>query len=395
MNIEQALEKSRRYEQYLELDSDNTLLLIQLGDAYHAAGQFDKARSTFEKCLALESDNEVAKSRLASVLLSEGSLDQAAILLTELLKQHPDNPVLRHNLAICQFAGNQLQEAKSVFLAQQNDPQLGRSAGFYLASILQMEDRLPEALGIISQLLDQQQEPYLLGYQSTLLYMLDRIDEALAVAKHVLTIDQDNADACSTLGTFYAEQLETELATDLFRHMTLHAPADVRGWHGLGLVKMHEQDLPGAIEYFERTTRMVPDSIAMWNTLAWAYFNHHRYQDAEASFSRVLEIDHNNSDGWGGLACALAMQKKIEQAEQHTKKALLMDRSSFAALFAKSLLVALKGNEARGKQMLTKVLEQPIRPGGEPAIDLINRYMKKTATKDRAVITSKTSKKPH
>ncbi len=395
MDKEQLLKKRIRYEQFLELDPENALIMIQLGDIYHSLGEFRLAVDLFTRCLDANSNDSVSRGRLANVLLSEGRAAEAEPLLKSLLSESPEDATLNHNYGICLFALNKHEEAKSIFIPQQDHPAIGRSAQYYLASILQIEDRVPDALNMVNSLLREKEEAYLLGYKSTLLYLLERLDEALEVAERVFVLDEFNPDACSTLGTFYTEQLEFELAHKMFDRILRVSPGDVRGWHGLGILKMLKKDIPGAIESFERTTEMLPGSIAMWNTLAWAYFNARRYPDAEIAFSHVIDIDQSNPEGWGGTACAQAMQMHLDKADSSFKKAFRLDRHSFSALFAKSLIVSLRGNKDKGDQILTKVFEQPIRPGGEKAIDTINRFMKLSQVDDSAVITSGRNKNLH
>ena len=395
MNRKELEQKCQRFEQFLAHDPENTLLLIQLGDLYHSLGEFSQARQAFSRCIEFEPTNQVAKGRMASVLMSQGEMSLAENMLKQLLDAEPDNAALRHNYAISLYAQHKLTEAKGIFMDQAEHVTLGRSARFYLASVLQLEDRVQDALEIVNQLLLQQEEVYLLGYQSTLLYLLERVDQAIAVAQRVLRIDEYNADACSILGNFYAEKLEYDVAQQMFERILRHSPTDVRGWHGVGILKMMQDDIPGAVGHFERTTEMVPESIAMWNTLGWAYFNSQRFQDSEKTFSRVIELDESNPEGWGGLASALALQNRVEEAEQAMRKALRLDRHSFSALFAKSVLLALRGNKEQGDKLFTKVLEQPVRPGGERTIDAINRYIKLNQVRDTAMITSHSSKKIH
>jgi len=393
--MDTLLAKIERYEGFLTEDPDNTALLISLGDLYHQIGQFDKAANTYNSVLALDGQHQIAASRKAGVLLSQGKLEEALAAYRTLQQTEKSDPVIELNAAICQFCLYQFDEAEAVFMRVTGNDGVGRTARFYMASIMQVRNKVSDALIQVEQLLSEQSEVYLVGYKSTLLYTLGRLDEAVHVAKQVLKDDSSNPDACSTLGTFYIENFEMEIAKPLFEKMTMRSPGDARGWHGLGLVAMLQGFMATAIELFEKSTRLLPKSAGMWTTLAWAYFNNKQYKEAEYAFERVIELNRNNPDGWGGYACALAMQTKLPEANKAADYAIRMDKHAFSAVFAKSLILALKGKKETAEKVLAALLEQPVRPDGEKAIELINRYMNKRNSEESALVTANNPKQIH
>lgn len=366
-------DKVKRYESFLSQDPENPQLLITLGDLYHASGQFSLARACYVKADAAEPSNTIARARIASLLLSSGKTLEAFDIYQALISAGENDPILYHNLAVCLFAHSDFERARQTFESLVSVPSVARSAEYYLASIDDTEDRTELALERIERLLQSGDELYLRGYRAVLLFSLGNASEAVAEANRVLALDSENADAWSVLAMIHSEQLNHDEAERCLSKLVELAPGDARGWHGMGLIELQKKNMNKGIEYFERAVEVLPDSSMMLMSLAWAHFCNQDYQASENGFKQVLKVNPNFGEAWGGLACALVPQNKIDEAEKCSRKASALDKTGFATLFAKSLLLKVKGKDQIATNLLAGMFEQEVRPGSERYIDLIEK----------------------
>lgn len=364
-------DKIETYEGYLSSDPENAQLLITLGDMYHATGRFSLAKDCYLKASVSDVDNTIAQARMGNLLLSMGRTLDAFEVFKKLISEGDNDPVIYHNLGVCLFSHSDFERARQTFESLINVTEVARSAQFYLASIDETEDKPELALERIERLLEAESELYLRGYRAVLLYSLGNTNEAISEAKRVIAENPNNADSWSVMATIHTEQLKHDDALFCLNKIVELAPGDARGWHGLGLIELQKRNMEGAIEYFEKAVSVLPDSSMMLMSLAWAHFCNEAYQAAEHAFNKVIKVNANFGEAWGGLACSLVPQNKIQEAEKASRKATRLDKNGFSSLFARSLLLKVKGKDEIANKVLENVFEQETRPGEKRYIDLI------------------------
>lgn len=366
--LETQIEK---YETYLSADPKNSQLLITLGDMYHSSGKFSLAKDCYLKASVCAEDATIAQARMGNLLLSMGYTLDALDVFKKLITDGENDPVIYHNLAVCLFSHSDFERARQTFESLVGVELVSRSAEFYLASIDETEDKPELALERIERLLEAEDELYLRGYRAVLLYSLGNVTEAIAEAKRVIAENPNNADSWSVMATLHTEQLNHDDALFCLNKIVELAPGDARGWHGLGLIELQKRNMDAAIENFEKAVSVLPDSSMMLMSLAWAHFCNQAYGKAEQEFRKVIKVNANFGEAWGGLACSLVPQNKIPEAEKSSRKATLLDKNGFSTLFARSLLLKVKGKDEVANKVLESVFEQEVRPGEKRYIDLI------------------------
>lgn len=372
VSIENQIEK---YESYLSSDPENAHLLITLGDSYHSTGKFSLAKDCYLKASVHAADPSIAEARMGNLLLSMGHTLDAFEVFKRLISNGENDPIIYHNLAVCLFSHSDFERARQTFESLVSVPDVSRSAEFYLASIDETEDKPELALERIERLLEEGSELYLRGYRAVLLYSLGNIDEAIAEAKRVIEESPNNADSWSVMATLHTEQLKHEDALFCLNKIIELAPGDARGWHGLGLIELQKKNMDRAIGYFEKAVSVLPDSSMMLMSLAWAHFCNEKYDAAESTFKKVIKVNANFGEAWGGLACSQVPQNKINEAEKSSRKATLLDKNGFSTLFARSLILKVKGKDEIANKVLESVFEQEVRPGESRYIDLIEENL--------------------
>ncbi|MEY8195175.1 MAG: tetratricopeptide repeat protein [Cycloclasticus sp.] len=386
-------ERIEKLESYLSEDSENPQLLISLGDVYHLSGKFSLAKTCYLKATSFEEGSSIARSRMGSLLLSTGKTLDAFEVFQSLISEGENDPVLFHNLAICLFTHSDFERARQTFESLVDVPEVSRSSEFYIASIDDTEDKPELALRRINRLLESGEELYLRGYRTVLLYTLGSVGEAVSEAKRVLADNSNNADAWSVMATLYTEQLKHDDAQRCLQKIIELAPGDARGWHGLGLIELQKRNMGEAISYFEKAISVLPDSSMMLMTLAWAHFCQQNYLAAEQTFNRVIKVNANFGEAWGGLACSLVPQNKIKEAGAASRKASALDKHGFSSLFAKSLLLKVKGKDEIASKLLESVLDQEVRQGGQKYIDLVEQDLMSKNISMQSLMMNKSDKK--
>lgn len=81
------------FNQAIQLEPTNPVLLIELGKAYINANMLDKAKQSLNSALAMKSDYEEAKFWLAKIYIKEGRTEEALLILNELAKIYNDTEI--------------------------------------------------------------------------------------------------------------------------------------------------------------------------------------------------------------------------------------------------------------------------------------------------------------
>ncbi|WP_237062890.1 MULTISPECIES: tetratricopeptide repeat protein [Microbulbifer] len=367
-------EKISQYLGYLKLDPGNSILCVQLGDLYHKLGDLAEARKYFSRALEQEPENSIHHSRMGNVCLSEHKFEEAIKYFEDALKIADEDPGLTYNLGLAKFYAKQFEEALLAFESLQGQLQDLPDLGFYLVSSLHNLGRKKDAIAQAEELLVKAPSNKLRGYLS--LIRMDDFDMAAAVrdANEVLISDPENVDAATVLGNHAIEEQEITKARKLFELVAAREPDSPRGWQGKGLVALLDKDLDSAEHYFRKTLEIDPHQVGNYNTLGWTYIVKHDFQRAEGIFRKGVEANRNNSEVHGGLAVALVFQNKLDEGRREADTALKLNKFSFGAIYAKSIMLKLKGKDKVASKVLGGMLDQPLGDGKASLMDHLRKY---------------------
>jgi|GEM_PF-2363858 len=381
-----------RYKSYLKTDPENAHLWISLGDLYHQSGNFEEARNCFEKCSHFDENNMVARSRLANVMISLHRFSDAEDILKEIVVKTGDDPALLHNLGLSQFYQHHFKEAHQTFMRAQ---ELGLNVPknlAYLVYSLHNNNDTGKALEFAQTWLQESPGPATEGYISMVEMDHGDMEAARLRAEKVLQQQSDNADANLVIGTWNMEQQNAERAENCFLQMIRSEPDNPRGWQGLGLVKMYQQNYQEAFRALEQARSLMPENATIHLVIGWAYLGNQDAKAAETNFRKAIAADHNFGEAHGGLACALVFQNRQEEARIAIKKALALDPKGFGAVFGQSILMQLDGKGTQGTKLLAKLFEQQPLPRSKPIIEHIQDFVRKQ--KPVSAPASRTSPSP-
>jgi Flp pilus assembly protein TadD len=77
------------------------------------------------------------------------------------------------------------------------------------------------------------------------------------------------------------------------------------------------------------------------------------------------------------LATALALQKRVDEAQREITVARRLDKRSFGATYAHSILIALQGKQDRAAKLIERALRQPLDPGAPSIEDSLTNYFRR------------------
>jgi len=371
-------QKIERYESYLKVDPNNSLLWSTMGDLYHKAGHFDQAIACFEKSLANDPDQTVPKGRIASVYISQRRFEEAERILRELTQNGETHPAIMHNLGLAFYFQRRWSDALDAFSkSHQADPSLSSNLTYLAYSLHHLgdtENALKYARLWQSQASDIQSESYLA------LLEMDHgdMENAHQRAELVLSEDPENTDAAAVMGTWSVEQQDMDNAAKHFNQILQNDPDNPRGWLGLGLVQLYQEKHTDAVRSLEKALTYMPDNTGTIVTLGWAKLTNKDAKGAEAEFRRAISTDKSFGEAHGGLAVSLIFLGRFDAAKHEIEVSNRLDPHGFGAVFAQSILLQLHGRQQLAQKLLGRLLEQAPKPGGTPLIAHIQSFVKQT-----------------
>jgi tetratricopeptide (TPR) repeat protein len=365
-----------RYEEFLRSDPGNTLLRLNLGDLCHRAGRFEQAQAHFEACLPDAVYRATAQAHLGKLKLSQNLPAEAQAQFETLIAAGSDDPELHHNLGIALYAQGRWADSQAAF-------ELARSKGLatgatlrYIAYCLHQQNRTAEAREFAQRWLDAAPSEESLGYLSVLeLHAGDRA-AADRHAEETLRINPDNADAAYVKTVGHIERQEMDQAERLLTRLLERHPDSFRALQGMGMVHYHRREFDKAISFLECALKIVPRQVGTLVTVGWAWMAKNDVINAERAFRRAIAAEPSFGEGHGGLATALAFQRRVKEASDAIRVARRLDRKSFGAVYAQSVLLALQGRKEAAEELVEHALQQPVMPDGSNIAESVATYIR-------------------
>jgi len=160
---------------------------------------------------------------------------------------------------------------------------------------------------------------------------LDAAEEALkahdlaaaeAAYRRVLEREPESVDALYGLGWVYHLTGEPERARDYFQRCTRIAPADHRGYKGLGSVAMAQEQLAQAVSWFEQALERAPEDPAVLNSLSIAHMQGQDHEQALVFARRAVAAAPTRGEYGLSEGEALFRLKRHDEALAAIERAL-------------------------------------------------------------------------
>lgn len=357
--LEQRL---HRLQSYCAIDANNLNLLRECIDVQYQLGHLDAARTQSHAALDKFPGDDALQFQLATVEMASNHPERTCELLHGLLTRGFDNSAVRHNLAYALGLCGKPQEGVAVLDARwavvcRELP----GAPLLKAKLQHHHGDVKGAIATLRQHVDTvPDDADGNGYLALLLSDEGDHDAAAQCAQRALTGNSEQYEAQLAQGMMALALGDAAQARMHFERIAGCPEEGGRGWLGLGLSEMALGELTAGEQALAKAVQLMPRHVGSWNTLAWAQISQSKFNEAEATLEHALALDRSFSENHGSLAIVQIMQGNLEAARRSATRAERLDRKSFSAAFANSLLMAEGGDQLSAQNMLHDIMRRPL-----------------------------------
>jgi tetratricopeptide (TPR) repeat protein len=369
--IEADGEKAKRLElllSYLQADPGNAHLKADAIDAALDANEADLALKLLGEGADVQSLPEADLNRLGLVHIQRRDFAAAGAAFSTLIDRGHDDPAILFNLAWARAMQKDFGSAltlldatvtKTIPQAAMLEVQLLHDAGEFDEAAKRAEQHL----------VDHPEHPGLAAAVSVLALDVENPE----LAERCALAAGDHPDALTTLGTLSLGKQDLPHAIELFDRALAADHSSPRAWVGRGLTKLISEDGDSAAADIDRGAELFEDHLGSWIAAGWAYLLKGDRKTARKRFERSMAIDHNFAENFGSLAVLDVLEGRLDEARQGIATGFKLDRQCFSAMMAQSLLTSAQGNPEKGQQLFRKILETPINARGDTAMQALAR----------------------
>ncbi len=260
------------YQNAITIDPCFHLVYHDLGNAFYAKGNLDKANESFRKAIDAGFQQADTHLNLGIVLEEKGNLSNAIVEYNKALKINPNH-----------------------LLAQ-----------IKLASALNskdLRDRPPHVRKLIDDAIDRNSK--------------GRYKSAIDLLTQAVLRDPENPYIHILLGVNYQAINESRKAIKELRKAIEIDQLDALAYFNLGVVFDDEGDLDSAISYYRKAIELEPDYVLAYYNLGVSLMDNGDLDEAISSFKHALNIDPNY--GKARFNLGVANIAKNSSIKGHTK----------------------------------------------------------------------------
>jgi Flp pilus assembly protein TadD len=355
-------------EGFLLQDPDNAELLHDAAEAALAANKVADALELLDRLSGLRQLTPAEENMRAIAAMRAVRPEVAAAAFAELREASPDDPALSFNHAWALSLAGRHEEAAEA-LSEQAIKELPQAAMLDV-QLAHQAGRFEEA-GDLARRHIAAHPGYPPLFAAVSVLAMDIEDEALA--RQCAEAGGDHPDALTTLGLLTLSDSRLEDARALFAQAEATRPNSPRALIGLGLASLASGDAASAGKFLDRGAEIFGDHLGSWIASGWSYLLAGNVPLARTRFEHALQLDGNFAECHGSLAVIAVLEGKPDAAERKCEIALRLDRQCFSASFAKVLLTAGAGDQARAEKILRIALQQPLGENGQTLAQAIAR----------------------
>jgi tetratricopeptide (TPR) repeat protein len=255
-----------------------------LGVAYKALGQVDRALACYQHALRLQPDFVRAYNNLGAALHEQGRTDEAVACYQHALRLYPAEAEVHTNLGLALVTQGRLDEAVA-----------------HYQQALHVQPNLAEAhnnLGLVRK--DQ-----------------GRLDEAVAHFQQAVLLKPAYADAYHNLGSVRQTQGRLDEAIAHFEKAVHLKPNDAPGYNYLGMVLAAQGRLDEAMTHFQQALHLQPNLAEAYNSLGVVLYRQGRFEEADAHFQQAARLQPACAEAFNNRGSVLTAQGQLGEAVAH------------------------------------------------------------------------------
>ncbi len=184
---------------------------------------------------------------------------------------------------------------------------------------------------------------------------LNQIFKAIGIFQEVIKLYPENTDARFYLGVIYYQKHQESEAEKLFLSILDEIQCD-RTYNYLGLIKLDQQKIGDAINYFQFALKIEPNNPFYHYNLGTAYSLNGWLMEAEAEFKNAVSLEPQNIIYNYALAYLYYERHDFKKAAESIEHIIEIDANYIDAIILKALITAKNGNIIEAKKSLESLL---------------------------------------
>ncbi len=325
-NAQAVNEAVQELESLLAKQRNNPVLHYNLGKAYLAAGDLDKAVPQFQEAAQVR-EYLAPRYELGRICLVKDQPELAVQLASEILELQPDSiagAMLKATALLRTKNGRLARGLLEQILKRQPD---NRQAQYLLATLNAQEKKFREAEPVLRRLSEAAPDDPRYWWALTQLYVAQgRTDQALETLTRRLETDPRSLDVRLARATVAANARRYAAAIDDFTEILKDHPNDARVHERLGTTYYLTGNLPAAERHYRKAHELNPRSLSATLRLALLAGEVGRKEEAKVLLREVLNMAPDHPVALNNLADLLAespadLDEALNLAQQAYRKA--------------------------------------------------------------------------
>lgn len=185
---------------------------------------------------------------------------------------------------------------------------------------------------------------------------LNQIFKAIGIFQEIIKLYPQNTDARFYLGVIYYKKHQDADAEKLFNSVLDEIQCD-RTYNYLGLLKLDQQKIGDAINYFQFAIKIEQNNAFYHYNLGTAYSLNGWLLEAEQSFKKAVSLEPDNLIYNYSLAYLYNERHDYKKALESIEHILELDANYTDAIILKAMIEAQNGNIITAKNTLQKLSE--------------------------------------
>lgn len=186
---------------------------------------------------------------------------------------------------------------------------------------------------------------------------LNQTFKAIGIFQEIIKMYPENTDARFYLGVIYYQKHQETEAEKLFLSILDEIQCD-RTYNYLGLIKLDQQKIADAINYFQFAIKIESNNAFYHYNLGTAYSLNGWLPEAENEFKNAISLEPENIIYNYSLAYLYYERNDIKKATESVDKILELDANYIDAIILKALIQSKSGKIVEAKNLLESLLSK-------------------------------------
>ncbi|MFH1995937.1 MAG: tetratricopeptide repeat protein [Candidatus Omnitrophota bacterium] len=287
-----------------------------MGVLYDNEGELDKAIEEYAKALANEKE-EVSRihMRLAIDHLLTRNQEKAVEHLVIAKNLDSENSKARFLLALIYTSDGKFDAAQNEYEEViQFDPDDLRALA-NLADLLVVQEKVAEAAYVYERLIEKGEDSYLLHFNLGVIYFrIGRLDDAITELKQAAAMKGDYAEAYIGLAMLYETKEDLPAAVEQYEKVLKVDPLNIKAYYSLGRIYAVMGKPSDAVHQYELLIALNPGKLDPYVEWANIYLKQKKAVEAVSVLEKAVEAGIVDPDLFLALGFSAAQAKQDEKA---------------------------------------------------------------------------------